>query len=81
MLDDTHPEVARRQIEMLRAAGFTRRAAIAIALSREVAAMSRRALRMARPDSSEREIDLAFVELHYGRDLAARLRRHLESRA
>jgi hypothetical protein len=44
-------------------------------LSTTVASLSRRALRRSMPDASERDIDVAFVALHYGGAVAALLRR------
>jgi hypothetical protein len=62
---DTDPEAERIQIELLRQAGSTRRAQMALALSGQVIGLARQALR--------------FVELHYGRDLADGVRSRLTS--
>jgi hypothetical protein len=70
---DTHPDVAARQIELLRSASPARRAALARSLTRTVITLSRRALRRRRPHATERELDRAFVELHYGDETARRL--------
>jgi hypothetical protein len=66
----------RKQIELLRAATPGRRAEMMRALSARVVELSRRAIAAANPGISEREIDLKFVELHYGPELAAKLRKH-----
>lgn len=50
-------------------------------LSRTVLSLSYRALRRARPNASEQEITLSFIELNYGAALAARVRKYLEARA
>jgi hypothetical protein len=42
--------------------------------------LSRRAIRRQHPDWDEREVQLHFVALHYGEDLASRVRVYLESR-
>ncbi len=65
-LSDTDPESERVQIELLRAASPSRRARLALGLSRTVIALSRRALRAAHPDLPEPEIEALWVELHYG---------------
>jgi hypothetical protein len=70
----------RKQIELLRAAGPAHRAQLALSLSAQVIAMARRAISDAHPDLSPREVDLRFVEIHYGPELAAKLRRFLERR-
>lgn len=74
---DTDPEAEAVQIDLLRRAGPARRLRMALDLSAQVMGMSLRALRRSCPDASEAEIRLRFVELHYGRDLAAGLRRRL----
>jgi hypothetical protein len=40
---------------------------------------SKRAIRRARPELTERERNLFFIELNYGRDLAEQVRAQLES--
>jgi hypothetical protein len=70
-------DAERVQIDLLRAAGTARRAALALSLSRSVIALARDAIRRRHPELSEQDVGLAFVELNYGSELAARLRRHL----
>jgi hypothetical protein len=77
---DTDPEAERVQLELLRRAGPTRRAEMALGLSAAVIDLARAAIRRTLPYASEEEVGLRFVELHYGRELAAALRRHLRAR-
>lgn len=70
---DTHPSMAERQIELLRAAGPSGRVATAIALSRTAIDASRAALRRLHPELSERQVMRLWVSLHYGEDLARRV--------
>ena len=77
---DTEPEAERVQIDLLRRAGFARRARLALSLSRTVIGLARRAIRRSLPDATEEEVGLRFVELYYGRELASGLRRHLTAR-
>jgi hypothetical protein len=77
---DTDPDAERVQIGLLRQAGPTRRAALALSLSAQVIGLARRAIRRAIPAATEEEVGLRFVELHYGEDLAADLRRFLSAR-
>ncbi|MHC4938646.1 MAG: hypothetical protein ACYTHK_06730 [Planctomycetota bacterium] len=63
----------RRQVELVRGASVARRFAMVRSLTGTVASLSRRALRRRRPDATEAEIDRAFVELHYGSEIARRL--------
>jgi hypothetical protein len=58
----------------------SRRLHLALGLSATVIGAARRALARARPRASARELDLWFVELHYGADLAAALRADLDRR-
>jgi hypothetical protein len=75
-LSDTDPDTERAQIDLLRAAGPSRRASLALGLTQTVIDLSRRALRSARPELPEPEIEALWVELHYGREIADGLRAH-----
>ena len=77
---DTALDAERVQVALLRAAPVARRLHLALALSATVIGAARRALARARPHASARELDLRFVELHYGAETAAGLRADLDSR-
>jgi hypothetical protein len=77
---DTHPEAERAQIDLLRKATLSQRFARACSLTATTIALARRAIARANPGLSPGEVDLMFVEVHYGRELAARLRRCLDSK-
>ena len=74
MLSDTHPEAARVQLELLRRASPAKRFALACSLTDTVLSLCRRALAEANPGLSKDKLDLLFVELNYGRELAERVR-------
>jgi hypothetical protein len=76
-LDDTHPEIQERQVALIRNAGLVERAQRMRSLSRTAVYLSRRAILRAHPDYSQQEANLLFVRLHYGDDVADRLRNHL----
>ena len=76
--DDTTPEVEKLQIELFRASSVAKRISLARSLSQTAMFLSRRAIQRANPSFNKRQVDLAFVEYHYGRDLAERLRLYLE---
>lgn len=76
---DTHPDAEAVQLELLRKASVAQRASMMRSLTRTAVASSRRAIVRARPDLSEQELGLVFVELNYGRDLADRVRQRMES--
>lgn len=70
----------RVQVELLRRAGGGRRLALARSLSGSMIELSRAAIRAASPGIGEEEVGLRFVALHYGADLASRVREYLERR-
>jgi hypothetical protein len=76
---DTHPEAEAVQMDLLRKASVAQRASMMRSLTRTAVASSRRALQRARPGLNQRELDLLFVELNYGRELADRLRQWVAS--
>jgi hypothetical protein len=77
---DTDADAERVQVSLLRAAPVARRLRLALSLSATVIGAARRALAQAQPHASPRELDLRFVEVHYGTEVAAGLRSDLERR-
>ena len=77
---DTSPDAERVQVELFRAAPVARRLHLAFSLSAAIMGAARRALARSQPAASTRELDLRFVELHYGRDVAEELRADLDRR-
>jgi hypothetical protein len=74
---DTDPEAEAVQMELLRRAGPARRAQMALDLSAQVIGLARRAIRRSHPPATETEIGILLVELLYGKELAAGVRRLL----
>jgi hypothetical protein len=77
---DTDADAERVQVDLLREAPVARRLHLALSLSAAVVGTARRALARARPQASPRDLDLRFVELHYGTKIAAGLRADLDRR-
>ena len=77
---DTDVDAERVQLDLLRKASPGERAALAMSLSATVISLARRALQSQDPGASELAIKLRFVELHYGRELAAELAAFLNAR-
>ena len=77
---DTTPDAERVQVALLRAAPVGRRLHLALALSATVIGAAGRGLMRSHPGASTREIDLRFVELHYGPAMAENLRAELNRR-
>jgi hypothetical protein len=80
MLSDTHPDAQRVQIELIRQFTFAQRWAKMASLTAYAVNLSRRAIAEANPGLSPRELDLKFIELSYGRELAERVRACVEGR-
>jgi hypothetical protein len=78
--NDTSPEAEQIQLELLRRATPQERLALALSLSDRVIWLARRAIRRTMPEASEQEVRLKFVAVHYGQDLADRVREHLIQR-
>ena len=74
---DTHPEAEKFQISLIRKADIACRITRVRSMSQTVIQLSRRAISLAKPGLSKAELDLLFVEYHYGSDQAARLRQSL----
>lgn len=71
---DTDADAEAEMLRLLREASVAKRFGLVDALTTSVVSLSRRALVAARPETSEREILLEWVGLHYGRELERELR-------
>ena len=80
MHSDTCGDANRVQIALIRKMTVAEKLAQVWSLSDLVISLSRRAIARANPQMSSREVDLKFVELHYGKDLAAGLADRLRER-
>ena len=80
MLSDTHPQAQKVLIELFRKATVAQRADRAFSMSATVKELSMRAIARANPNDSEQEIKLKWAELHYGKDLADRVREYIRAR-
>ncbi len=78
---DTSPEAERVQIELIRKASPARLFGMVRSMSQTMIQASRQTLRQLHPDVTQEDLNLLFIELYYGKDLAERVRVHLEKRA
>ncbi len=78
--EDTSPEAEEFQIELLRRASVTRRFELVRSLSATTRWLAFEAIKKANPGISDIEADLLFVEYHYGKDLADKVRVYLAER-
>ena len=81
MLSDTHPDAEKVMIELLRKATVAQRVARAFSMSAMVKDLSMRAIAKANPEYSEQEVKLKWAELHYGKDLADRVREYIREKS
>ncbi len=73
---DTHPNAEKVVISLMRKASPAKKFSQVRSLSQTMIQLSRRAIARANPNLDEQEINLLFVSLHYGKDLADRLREY-----
>ena len=79
-LVDTDPEADAVQRALFRHAGPEGRAHAAVSLSDALVRLVKDALGRAHSDATAQELDIAFVERCYGRELARAVRAHLAGR-
>lgn len=72
--DDTTRDADDVQMTLLRDASIARRLRLAFGLSATAINLAKRAIARAHPTASQDELDLVFVEVHYGPDIARQLR-------
>ena len=79
MFTDTHPDAEAVQQELLRRASFAEKFSLVRSLTATVVSLCKQGIRDRHPEFNERAVDVYFVEMNYGRELAEGLRRRLES--
>ena len=78
MLTDTHPDAV--QCELLRRMATVQKFELTCALTDMAIDQTRRAIERRHPGISQREVDLKFIELSYGADLAEKVPLYLKDR-
>lgn len=81
LLDDTHPKIKEIQISLMRKAGISERTMRMRSLSQTVINLSRRAISRTHPEYNKHDVDLFFVRLHYGDDIADRLQTYIDRKS
>jgi hypothetical protein len=77
---DTDPDAERMQLDLLRKMTAAERFQLVRSLTQTTRQLAWRAIQRANPDATAEEIALIFVAVHYGEDLANRLRAYLAAR-
>jgi len=80
MLSDTSADAEKVLTELARQASIAERVARTRSLTAMATRMSRQAIAEANPQFSPQEVDLMWMELHYGKELAAEYRKHLQEK-
>ena len=78
MLTDTHPEAEAVQRELLRRMSASQKLSLVNSLTATVVSLCKQGIRERHPEYSERDVDVHFVEMNYGKDLAVGFRKRLE---
>lgn len=77
---DTDPDAERIQIELLRKATIPERFHLLRSLTQTTRRLAWHGIQRVHPEASDEEVDLIFVAVHYGQELADRLQADLASR-
>jgi hypothetical protein len=80
MPSDTHPNAEEVQIELIRKMTVAERIGVMRAMTAAAIELSRRAIAEANPDLSPKEVELLWVDVHYGKELGAQYREYLRTR-
>jgi hypothetical protein len=75
---DTSAEAEAVQLQLIRDMSPSERLDKALRLSSQMMRWAKDAIRRRHPEFSTREVTVKFIELHYGAELAAAVREHLE---
>jgi hypothetical protein len=78
IFSDTHPKIEKIWIEMIRTKSHQQKYQQTCTLSHNAISLSKRAIQRANPGATKRELDLLFVEYHYGKNLSSQLKTFLE---
>ena len=78
---DTNPEAERVQLELIRRIPPAQRACKAIQMTTRLIRECKMAIARNNPGLTQREIGIAFIELNYGKELAAAVERYQSDQA
>jgi hypothetical protein len=80
-LSDTDQKIEKFQISLIRKSSISERILRLRSLSKTVIQLSRRAIKRANPELSEKDLQCMFVEYHYGNEIADSLKKYLTDKA
>ena len=76
---DTHPKTEMVLISLLRKTSFSKKLSQVLSLSQTTIQLSKRAIARANKNLDVDQINLLFIEYHYGKDLAEQVKKYIES--
>lgn len=77
-LSDTDEKIVKIQIDLIRQLSTAERVSRLRSLSQTVISLSRRAIRSANPELSEKELKYKFLAYHYGNEIAEKFKKYME---
>lgn len=77
---DTNPKVEKKLIELIRQQSISQRLSRTKSLTTFTLNLSRRAIARANPLKSKLELDLLFVQHHYGSELADKVKIYIQKK-
>jgi len=75
---DTYPETERILISLIRKESFSKKLSQILSLSQTIIQLSKRAITRANKDLDANQIKLLFINYHYGKDLAERVKKYID---
>ena len=78
MLSDTRPDAERVQLDLIRKASVAKRISMMRSLTSMLIKLSRRSIARLNPNFDSQEVNLLWVEINYGKQLAEELRIYLK---
>ena len=75
---DTYPETERILISLIRKESFSKKLSQILSLSQTIIQLSKRAITRANKDLDVNQIKLLFINYHYGKDLAERVKKYID---
>lgn len=75
---DTHSDAEKVLIALLRKASISKKLSQIRSLSQTTIQLSRRAISRANKNLNEEQVNLLFINYHYGKDLEKRVKKYIE---
>jgi vacuolar-type H+-ATPase subunit F/Vma7 len=77
---DTHPKIEKTLISLFRNQSISKKLSHVRSLSKTTIQLSKRAIAKANKNISDEQINLLFINYHYGKELAEKVEKYLAER-